>query len=84
MPASEAQTINRTDSRHWASCIAREQDVVVLPTPPLPPREYEIAEGQADYPRIVSHETNRRRSTLKSSGRGCSVRLVGGQRFRQP
>src|SRR5690606_29222865 len=29
--------IRRTDSRALASWMAREQDVVVLPTPPLPP-----------------------------------------------
>jgi len=31
------RTIRRTLSLHFDSWIAREQDVVVLPTPPFPP-----------------------------------------------
>lgn len=34
-----------TDSRTFASCTASEQDVVVFPTPPLPPTKIHLSES---------------------------------------
>lgn len=73
----EEPDMRRTDSRCLASWMAREQEVVVLPTPPLPPTKIHLRLSAAGGGELSADKVGagEKRAHL---GLGCSAGKAGG------